>query len=502
MELKQKIQNFENHYMKGEAYGYALALISYDGETEGPAAAIEERSKAIGILSMEAFKHNRSPEYEKIIADLEASKKDLDKKWQRIVYLARKNIDDAKKIPPEEQRAFAELTTKAQHVWKEAKQKSDFKIFQPYLEKVVEFNRKFAKYLGPIDGKLYNRLLDNYEEGIKIEDLDKFFATLRARIVPLVKKIQASKVKIKDDFLFKKIPHDQQMEFGKELAAILGYNLKNGMIKETEHPFMNSISKNDVRFTTHIYENDFTNSMFSVAHEAGHAIYEQNIAEDLRGGPIGGGASMAFHESQSRFHENIIGRSEEFVSVLFPLLKKKFPNQLKGVTAKDFYLAINKVQPSFIRIEADELTYSLHIMVRYEIEKQLIAGEIEVKDLPKVWNQKYKEYLGITPPNDAKGVLQDVHWSFGGIGYFFSYALGNAYSAQLLHAMKKDLNINKAFKSLDLKPVRKWMYDHLYKYGKLLPPKELIKKATGEALNPNYYCDYLEEKFSKIYKIK
>jgi carboxypeptidase Taq len=502
MELKQKIQNFENHYTKAEAYSYALSLISYDGETEGPSAAIEERSKAIGILSMEAFKHARSADYEKMIKDLEQSKDKLDQKWKRIVYLARKNIDEAKKIPPEEQRAFAELTTKAQYVWKEAKAKSDFKLFQPYLEKVVEFNRKFAKYLGPIDGKLYNRLLDGYEEGIRIEDLDKFFATLRARIVPLVKKIQASKLKINDDFLFKKVDHDDQMDFGKELASILGYNLKNGMIKETEHPFMNSISKNDVRFTTHIYENDFTNSMFSVAHEAGHAIYEQNIAEDLRGGPIGGGASMAFHESQSRFYENIVSRSESFISVLFPVIKKRYPNQMKGVTAKDFYLAINKVQPSLIRIEADELTYSLHIMVRYEIEKQLIAGEIEVKDLPKVWNQKYKEYLGVTPPNDAKGVLQDVHWSFGGIGYFFSYALGNAYSAQLLNAMKKDLDVKKAFKSLDLAPVRKWLYNHVYKYGRLLPPKELIKKATGEKLNPDYYCDYLEEKFSKIYNIK
>ena len=502
MELKQKIQNFENHYQKAKAYSYALALIGFDGETEGPESAIEERSQAVGILSMEAFKHSRSPEYEKIIKDLESSKSKLDPKWKRIVYLRRKALDDAKKIPPEEQRAFAELTSKAQHVWREAKNKSDFKLFLPYLEKVVEFNKKFAKYLGPIDGKLYNRLLDDYEEGIRIEDLDKFFATLRARIVPLVKKIQQSKVKIKDDFLFKKVPHIQQLEFGKELATLLGYNFKNGMIKETEHPFMNTISKNDVRVTTHIYEDDFTNSMFSIAHEAGHAIYEQNIAEDLRGGPIGGGASMAFHESQSRFYENIIGRSEAFVSVLFPILKKKFPSQLKGVTAKDFYLAINKVQPSLIRIEADELTYSLHIMVRYEIEKQLIAGEIEVKDLPKIWNQKYKEYLGVTPPNDAKGVLQDVHWSFGGIGYFFSYALGNAYSAQLLHAMKKDMDVKKAFAKKDLAPVRKWMYDHVYKYGRLLPPKELIKKATGEPLNPNYYCDYLEEKFGKIYKVK
>jgi len=500
--LDEKILRYEKHYRKTRAYNYALSLINFDGDTEGPKDAYEDRAEVLGTLSLEYFKHTTSQEYEQIINDLEEDYENLDEKMQRIVKLCRKNLSLLKKIPPKEYEDFSILVSKSNHVWKDAKEKGDFSIFEPYLEQVVEYQRKFAKYYGEIDGFIYNSLLDQYEEGATIAKLDKFFAVLKERIVPLLQKINSSKVVIRDAFLERECPKDKQLELGRYVAELLGFNPNHGMIKETEHPFTIGISKNDIRFTTHVYENNILSNLYSCAHEAGHAIYGQNINRDLINSILGDGASMAFHESQSRFFENIIGRSEPFISIIFSKIQELFPTQFSDVSEREFYLAANIVKPSFIRTEADELTYCLHVMLRYELEKQLIGGEIEVKDLPELWNKKMEEYLGVIPPNDRVGVLQDVHWSQGSIGYFFSYALGNAYSAQIYKAMKKDLDVDKIILSKDLSLIREWLYDHVYKYGALYPPEKLIKIATGEEFNPNYYCDYLEEKFSKIYKLK
>ena len=501
MELSAKIKRFEEHYRKCLAYSYALALISYDGETEGPKDAIDDRADAEGVLGLDYFLFTTSPEYEQIIVDLEQDFNKLDPKMQRIVKVARKNIDLSKKIPPAEYQEFQILTAKANEVWKTAKSKNDFKLIEPYLTKIVEFNQRFATYYGAKEGLIYNALIDEYEEGMTVAKLDVFFKELKDRIVPLVQKIQHSDVKIRTDFTIRTCDHDKQLQLGRYVAQLIGYNLSHGMIKETEHPFTNGISRFDIRITTHIYENNMLSNVYSCAHEGGHAIYDQNHAPELQNTALDNGASMAFHESQSRFYENIIGHNENFTNLVFEKAKTLFPKVYADVTPHDFYLAANAVQPSLIRIEADELTYCLHIMVRYELEKQLMDGSLKVHDLPAAWNKKYEEYLGVTPPSDSEGVMQDVHWYSGSIGYFFSYALGNAYSGQLYHAMQKDLDIDKTIATGDLTPIKKWLYEHVHKYGSLYPPAELIKVATGEEFNPKYYCDYLEAKFTKIYQL-
>ena len=272
-------------------------------------------------------------------------------------------------------------------------------------------------------------------------------------------------------------------------------------VGETEHPFTTFFNKKDVRVTTHYHEENPVYSMYSVIHEGGHALYELHSADELEGTLLSGGVSMSVHESQSRFMENYIGRSRPFIELIFPKMQELFPEQLKGVTAEQMYLAVNKAEPSLIRTEADELTYALHVLVRYEIEKGLFDGSIAVEELPRIWNAKYKEYLGIDVPDDRRGVLQDSHWSGGNVGYFPSYALGSAYGAQMLAKMKETVDVDAAVASGDLRPITGWLEAHIWKYGKLYDPMELLEKAVGAPFDPKYFTDYLEEKFTRIYNL-
>ena len=308
-------------------------------------------------------------------------------------------------------------------------------------------------------------------------------------------------VEVKDDFLYKNISKDNQMKMGKYIAKTLGYDFSLGMVRESEHPFTNGISPSDIRITTHIYKDNFISNLFSMAHEGGHGIYEQNISKRLNGTILRNGASMAFHESQSRFFENIIARSEAFTKYSYKTIQKYANGVLDNVSWQDYYKAINKVSPSFIRTEADELTYCLHVMVRYEIEKLMINNQVDFDTLNQLWNLKYKEYLGVEVTNDKIGVLQDVHWT-SGVGYFFSYALGNAYSAQIYNTMRKEIDVDTLLESGNIKPIKMWLKKNIYQYGMLLKPKDLLLKVCKETLNVDYYCDYLEEKFSKIYHLK
>ena len=495
------VKRFEEHFRKCKAYRYALSLLSYDGETEGPKKAVDERADAMGVLGLDYFLYTTSKEYEDIIIVLEKDYAKLTPEYQRIVKLARKQIDLSKKIPPQEYEEYTILCSKSNEVWKVAKEKNDFKMVEPYLEKIVAFNQKFATYYGEIDGNTFNSLLDQYEEGITIKKLDVFFDELRKRIVPLVKQVQNSKVKIRTDFNERNYEHDAQLKLGRYVTELNGYDYSRGMLKETEHPFTNEVSTNDIRITTHVYPNNLFSNLFSCAHEGGHAIYDQSHADKIKGTALDDGASLAIHESQSRFYENMISRNENYLNYIYPKVVELFPNQMKDVTPHEFYLAANAVSPSFIRTEADELTYCLHIMVRYELEKDLMSGKLKVKDIPTAWNKKYQEYLGITPPTDTLGCLQDTHWYGGSIGYFFSYALGNAYSGQILHAMQQDINIDAELKKGNLKAIKDWLYEHVHKYGALYAPQELIKLATKEEFTPKYYCDYLEKKFKKIYQL-
>ncbi len=353
-------------------------------------------------------------------------------------------IEKMKKIPAEEYEEYARITALNQGIWEEAKVKKDFSIIKDGLEKIFYYSKKFANYRKTDEKNLYDVLLNDYEKGMTTEKLDIFFAELKKEIVPLLKKIQAKK-NDKKDILNVEVEEDIQLKFGRYMAEYLGFDFERGLLDLSEHPFTLNLNKNDVRITTkNILDFPFS-TVFSVIHETGHAIYEQQTADELIDTILGTGGSMGLHESQSRFMENIIGRSKYFWKALYPKAKEYY-EFLENIDFEDFYKAINRVETGFIRVEADELTYSLHIMLRYEIEKLIFSEEIKMEDLPKIWNEKIEEYLGIIPENDSLGIMQDVHWYCGLVGYFPSYAIGNAYSVQIYNAMNTTKYLFQYFK--------------------------------------------------------
>lgn len=502
-QFKQVEQEFLEYVNKMSAYGEALSLVYWDLRTGAPKKSIEQRSQVIGTLSSEVFKMSTSEEIAAYIANLlnDEAKGVISEVTRKSVEHCKKEYDRNKKIPAEEYKQYVILQSKAESVWEEAKEKSDFELFRPYLEELVETNKRFITYWG-YEGNKYNTLLDMYEPGITVEILDSVFGDLRKKIVPLVKGIAESTNKPETSFLFEKFPKEQQKELSVKILEQMGYDFQAGRLDETIHPFEIALNPGDVRVTTKYDEDDFRVAVFGTIHEGGHALYEQNISTELVGTPLCRGTSMGIHESQSLFYENFVGRNYSFWKKNYDLLKSYASGQFDNVTIEDYYRAINESKPSLIRIEADELTYPLHVIIRYEIEKGLFNDEIEVKDLPQIWNDKYEQYLGIRPENDATGVLQDVHWSGGSFGYFPSYALGYMYAAQIKNAMLKDLpDYDQLLEQGNLQPIREWLTTNIHQYGSMKKPLEILQDVTGEGLNAQYLVDYLYEKFSKVYKL-
>ncbi|QPA32736.1 carboxypeptidase M32 [Thermaerobacillus caldiproteolyticus] len=501
--IKNIEQQFLHYVKKMMSYNEAIQLMYWDMRTGAPKKGIEQRSEVIGVLSHEVFKMSTSEEMAAYIAKL--SPRDVQEQLSEVARYTlaecKKEYERNKKIPADEYKEYVVLQSKAESVWEEAKAASDFAMFRPYLEKLVEFNKKFVEYWG-YNGNPYNTLLDLYEPGITVDVLDEVFAKLRERIVPLVKAVVASPHKPETSFLFHPFPKEKQRAFSLKLLRELGYDFAAGRLDETVHPFAIGLNPNDVRITTRYDERDFRTALFGTIHECGHALYEQHISKELIGTPLCTGTSMGIHESQSLFYENFIGRHYSYWKRNYPLLQQYAPEQFANVPLDEFYRAINEAKPSLIRIEADELTYPLHIMIRYEIEKGLFNGTIEVKDLPDIWNDKYEEYLGIRPGNDAVGVLQDVHWSGGSFGYFPSYALGYIYAAQLKNAMIKDLtHFDELLERGELLPIREWLTANVHRFGKTKKPLDILQEATGEGLNADYLIQYLEEKYKAIYRL-
>ena len=481
------------------AYNHAMGVLFHDAATAAPKGTAEGRGRTMEVLSRVTYDLIADPAVGEMLTCLEAGREELDDMARRETEVLRKSYDQTHRIPAEEYVAYSVLLSDAQGVWEKAKTENDFASFAPYLKKIVAFNRKFAGYYNP-DMDPYNALLNEYEEGLTTETLDAFFARLRDVIVPLLEKIQAAEP-VDDSFLFRHYPVEKQRLLSDYLMEVLGIDRNHCGIAETEHPYTTNFNNKDVRITTHYYENALTFSMYSVIHEGGHAIYELGCDDCYNYTVLSGGVSMGIHESQSRFFENLIGRSRAFISFIFPKVKELFPEQLADVDAELFYRAVNKVQPSLIRTEADELTYCLHIMVRYEIEKQLIAGTLAVKDVPAAWNRLYREYLGIDVPSDREGCLQDSHWSGGSIGYFPSYALGSAYGPQMLHRMEQDIGpIYGDVAAGDLTRVKGWLHDHIHRYAGFRKPGKLFEMACGP-FDPTYYTDYLTKKYTELYHL-
>ena len=498
--MNEVFEKLKPYLDKSMALNTAMALIEWDNETLAPKEAIDNTAKVIGILSGESFNALVNPQVKEILKELE-EETNLSDFEAKIFKKLKKEFKKMESIPSEEWVEFSEMTTKAGSVWQQAKVQNDFILYAPYLEKIISYTKKFAGYQNSDGKKLYDVLLDEYEEGFTMEVLDEFFRKLKSEIVPLLAQITKKNDEFNKSYNFRNFNCEKQNKFNRWLAEYIGFDFNRGVICESEHPFTNGLHNHDVRITTHYYENNLESAIFSTIHEAGHAIYEMGIEDKYTQTILGAGTSCGIHESQSRFFENMVGRSEEFWGPIYGKLVELFPEQLKDIDLVDFIKGINKVEPGLIRVDADELTYCLHIMVRYEIEKLFIENEIDIEELPRIWNKKYKEYLGITPENDSEGILQDIHWSMGAIGYFPSYALGNAFAAQMYHQMKKDLPVDTLLKNRKLESIVSYLGEHVHKYGASKDAMSILKDMTGEGFNVDYYIAYLKEKYTRLYHL-
>jgi len=480
----------------------ANAILNWDQLVNMPGGAAEDRGEQIATLENIVHAKATSDELGKLLGDLGEDFKQMDPESDEVCLIrsARRHYDKQTKVPAEFVTEMARVSTVAQSVWEKAKNKSDFELFRPHLERLVELRQQYADFFKPWD-HVYDPLLDDFEPGMKTAEVQSIFNALRPNQVELIKAISQAE-KVDRSFLFLDYPEIGQLAFGEMVISKFGYDWNHGRQDRSAHPFTTSFGLNDVRITTRFNKNYLPTAMFGTMHECGHALYELGIDKKYNRSPLADGASMAVHESQSRMWENMIGRSKPFWTHFFPKLKDFFPSQLGNIDANKFYKGVNAVEPSFIRVEADEATYNLHIMLRLEMEIALMEGSLKVKDAPEVWNTKFKEYLGIVPPNDAQGILQDVHWSFGGFGYFPTYALGNLVSAQLWECMNKDIpTLEEQVEKAQFSEILGWLSKNLHKFGAKFEPQALVKKVTGSFITPEPYMRYLESKFKSIYSL-
>ncbi len=499
MDIKTAIQQFMELQAKLSAYNHAMSLIFYDGVTGAPRATAANRGQTLSVLSAESYKLSTGEETVQLLEYLDAHKNRLTDRQNRMVFLALRDIRDMQKIPMEEYVAYQQLLVEADDVWHTAKETDDFSLFCPVLEQIFATEKRFALYCAP-DKHPYDYCLGKYEDGLNREKCDVFFAALKSRLVPLIKRI-GDRPQLSDSCLWGDFDQAAQQKFSYELMRTMGIDLGHCGLATTEHPFTTSLgSHHDVRITTNYKRENLSFSMYSVIHEGGHALYDMGSADDLAYTLLDGGVSMGIHESQSRFYENLLGRSRGFVNYIFPKMQECFP-QLADCTPEQVYRAVNRVSPSLIRTEADEVTYCLHVMVRYELEKRVMSGELEVRDLAAEWKKLYREYLGVEVPDDRQGVLQDSHWSGGMIGYFPSYALGSAYGAQLLRKMKETVDVDACLASGNFAPINEWNREHIWCHGCCMKPGELLESVLGEPFDPFVYTDYLEAKFGELYGI-
>jgi len=480
----------------------ASSVLGWDQQVNMPEGGAEDRGEQIATLENILHQKATSDEIGKLLDDLERYQDQLDSDSDdaRLIKVTRREYDKQTKVPPEYVSEFARVSTVAQSVWEKAKATADFEEFRPHLEKLVDLRRQYAEFFKPWD-HVYDPLLDDFEPGMKTAEVQEIFNKLRPEQVELIRKI-SEKDQVEKSFLELNYPEKKQWDFGVEVISKFGYDWNHGRQDKSAHPFTTSFGLNDVRITTRFKEDYLPTAMFGTMHECGHALYEQGVDKKLNRTPLADGASMAVHESQSRMWENLIGRSRPFWKYFFPRLKETFPSQLENVDQDTFYKGINAVEPSLIRVEADEATYNLHIMLRLEIEIALMEGSLEAKDAPEVWNEKFKEYLGIIPPDDAQGVLQDIHWSFGGFGYFPTYALGNLVSVQIWEKMEQDLpDIDDQIEQAKFDEILGWLRDNVHAHGAKFEPQELVQKVTGSKITPEPYIRYLQSKFGEIYDI-
>ena len=476
------------------------ALLSWDQQTYMPQGGGEARGNQLATLSKISHKKFTSDEIGKLLGDLEKEYEGADPDLDdlRLLKVTRHEYDQATRVPSEFVAEVAVVTTKAFEAWVEAREKSDFSIFEPHLEKVVELNQRYVSFFPPADHP-YDVLLDQFERGMKTAEVKAIFDALRPQQVELLQAI-AERPQVDDSFLYVEYGDQKMWNFSEVIATKFGYDWKRGRQDRSAHPFTTNFSINDVRITTRFEDDNPTMMLFSTMHEAGHGLYDLGSDQAFERTPLAGGASLAIHESQSRMWENLVGRSLPFWEYFYPEFQKLFPKQVGNVDLQTFYKGINKVEPSLIRVNADEATYNMHIMLRLELEIGMVEGTVRVKDLPEIWNAKMEEYLGVVPPNDAKGVLQDVHWSYGDMGYFSTYALGNLISAQLWEKIIADIpDLADQFRTGEFGALLTWLREKIHVHGRKYEPQELVQRVTGSRINSDAYVRYLKQKYGDIY---
>ncbi|MDR2535383.1 MAG: carboxypeptidase M32 [Treponema sp.] len=497
-------ENLENLHAIDREYRHlekAVAVLQWDQETYLPSKGVEERAEQLAVLQRIAHERLASTETGRLLKDLGSSHEhpsgdpelpSIDRDFLKVM---RRNYDRAVQLPGDFVSNAARAVGLSQAAWAEARRNNDFPQFLPHLKTMIAIAQKKAEYWGFKRENAYDGLLDSYEPNMTAQDITAVFRPLQDRLVSLLRHIAAQP---QPDNSFLKLDYDtnKQVQFNRLLLEHLGFDTNRGRLDISVHPFTTSLGFDDIRITTRYFKNNLLSSIFSVIHESGHAFYELGFPRELQGTCLADGASMAVHESQSRFWENVIGRSRSFWETLFPKLQAYFPEQLQQLTVNVFYQAVNYVHPSLIRVDADEVSYSLHIILRFELEKQLFSGTLAPEDLPEVWRRQMKDLLGVEPETDADGVLQDVHWSMGAFGYFPSYALGNLYGLQIRQRLLRDLpNLDELIAQGWFEPVHHWLQDQIYVWGRRLDPAELLSKLTGEKLSPIPFIEYLEAKY-------
>ena len=498
MEFEKAKELFKKNTETMAAYSHAMGVLSYDSETAAPKNSAEGLGRTYGVLSEIIYKLTVNEEQFEVIDTMMSNLDKLDFITRREVEEKARELNQMRKIPMDEYTAFQVLLTEAHNAWVEAKNTDNYSVFEPYLAQIVEYNRKIAAYVSP-ETDAYDYWLNEFERGASKKMLDVYFEKLRSALVPLIHAICEKGDVINTSFLEKSCPIETQRKLSDYIMDVMKINRDDCSIGETEHPFTTEFNKHDVRITTHYYENMVASSMYSVIHEGGHAIYELNTGDDLIGTTMAGGASMGIHESQSRFYENILGRRPAFWIPIYGKLGGLLP-QFKEVPFDTFCRAINDVHPSYIRTEADEVTYCLHIILRYEMEKAIFRDQDPTDQLPALWNDKMEALLGIRPGNDAEGILQDMHWSDGSFGYFPSYLLGSVYDGMFLNQLEKELgNTDTILEEGRILEITAWLEEKIHRYGSMYNSREVIQRVCGCEISARPLLDYFQKKYSRIY---
>ena len=498
MNTKNLYGEYKTKMQKIADVKYASAVLQWDQETYIPAKGGELRGRQIATLTEIAHQQFTSESFGSLLQEL-ISKDGLSTTEKRNVELSWYDYQKSKKLPSDFVRRMSEAVNKSFYAWIKARKQNKFAIFQQPLHDIVELKKQEANFLG-FEAHPYDALMNDYDRGLTVATVDALFSSLKPQLSELITKIQSAPA-VDDGFLKQHFTKDKQWQLGLEILRGMHFDFNAGRQDLSEHPFTINFSSQDVRITTRIDENDFANMLWSCIHEGGHALYEQGLPAAEYGLPLGEYCSLSIHESQSRLWENSIGRGLPFWQQNFKLLQSSFPVEFKEIGLQQFYNGINKVQPSLIRTEADELTYHFHVMIRYQIEKKLIEGSIAAKDIPAIWAELYQQYLSVKVPDDRQGCLQDVHWSHGSFGYFATYSIGSLYAAQFYAAIQQhNPSLEEQLAVGNNEPVLKWLQQHIYKSGRYYNSGELCKLATGNLLNSRFFMEYASKKYQGVYE--